>query len=118
MAEKPLAEKARIYAKTYEEPPYGREVEGTKELLLEMAGYIERLEKDTGNIIEMELFEGDYIPKECCSFTNPRTSGGKSVVDDVNMPCSQGCEDNCKECIIQRILNDYAKLTGQVKGSG
>ncbi len=32
-----LSDKARMYARSYGQPPYGREIEGTAELLLQMA---------------------------------------------------------------------------------
>lgn len=41
-------ERLRIYAKTYREEPYGREVEGTVELLEEAAERIEILENSEG----------------------------------------------------------------------
>ena len=39
-----LSDKARLYARTYEEPPTGREVEGTVELLLQMADELDECE--------------------------------------------------------------------------
>lgn len=42
---KKLSEKARMYARSYGQPPYGREIEGTAELLLQMADRLERWEK-------------------------------------------------------------------------
>lgn len=38
-----IAERLRVYARTYREPPTGREVEGTVELLEEAAEHIEML---------------------------------------------------------------------------
>ena len=47
-------------------------------------------------MIEMvKLDDGDCVPRECCTFTNPLTSGGKSVVDDVELPCGADCENEC-----------------------
>ncbi len=63
----------------------------------------------------VEFDEGTWVPEECCTMTNPATSGGASVPDDVEMPCegSASCTGECNECVIQRLMNDYAKCTGQ-----
>ncbi len=42
---KKLSEKARLYAKKYGQPPYGREIEGTAELLLQMAAELDKYDK-------------------------------------------------------------------------
>ncbi len=63
-------------------------------------------------MIKMVEFEGVWVPEECCTMTNPLTSGGESVPDDVEMPC-EGCTGECNECVIQRLMNDYARCTGQ-----
>lgn len=44
---KKLSDKARMYARSYGQPPYGQEIEGTAELLLQMADKLEEYE-DTG----------------------------------------------------------------------
>lgn len=62
--------------------------------------------------VRMVEYEGDWVPKECCSFTNPMTSGGKRYVDDAETPCGS-CDGECSACVIQRIMNDYARVTGQ-----
>lgn len=41
---KKLSDKARMYARSYGQPPYGLEIEGTSELLLQMAEKIEEYE--------------------------------------------------------------------------
>ncbi len=63
----------------------------------------------------VEFDEGVWVPEECCTMTNPLTSGGESVPDDVELPCegSETCAGECSECIIQRVMNDYAGCTGQ-----
>lgn len=63
----------------------------------------------------VEFDDGEWVPEECCTMTNPLTSGGESVPDDVEMPCegSENCTGECSECIIQKIMNDYARCTGQ-----
>lgn len=66
----------------------------------------------------IEFDEGVWVPEECCTMTNPATSGGESVPDDVEMPCegSESCTGECSECVIQRIMNDYARCAGQTAG--
>lgn len=66
-------------------------------------------------MIKMVKFDDAYVPEECCTMTNPRTSGGKCEPDDVRMPCEGGsaCDGECSTCIIQRIMNAYASCTGQ-----
>lgn len=61
----------------------------------------------------VELEDGSFVPEECCTFTNPLTSGGESYVDDVDLPCGAGCENDCDNCIIQNIMNEYGKLATQ-----
>ena len=55
----------------------------------------------------VKLDDGNFVPEECCSFTNPLTSGGKSEIDDVELPCGSDCENDCNSCIIQKIMNEY-----------
>ncbi len=61
-------------------------------------------------MVEMvRLEDGNYVPKECCTFTNPLTSGGVSYVDDIDLPCGADCGSDCDSCVIQRIMNEYQK---------
>lgn len=66
----------------------------------------------------IEFDEGVWVPEECCAMTNPTTSGGKSVPYVVEIPCegSEHCTGECSECVIQKIMNDYARCTGQAAG--
>lgn len=65
-------------------------------------------------MVKMVKFDDkSYVPEECCTVTNPMTSGGKSEIDDVEMPCGADCDGECVECVIQKIMNEYAVLTGQ-----
>lgn len=65
-------------------------------------------------MVEMiKLEDGAYVPKECCGFTNPLTSGGKSEIDDIDIPCGADCGEECGSCVIQKIFNEYARVTGQ-----
>lgn len=63
-------------------------------------------------MVRMVKYDEDaYVPEECCTMTNPQTSGGASVPDDVCMPCEGGdlCDGECSGCVIQKIMNEYAK---------
>ena len=63
-------------------------------------------------MVRMVKYDEDaYVPEECCTMTNPQTSCGTSVPDDVCMPCEGGdlCDGDCSGCVIQKIMNEYAK---------
>ena len=80
------------------------------------AEQVAALVKGTGEeLVEMVECEGHYYPLDFCTTTNPTTSGGKSVVDDVDLPCGYDCEveGGCDMCPIQKVFDKYAKLTGQ-----
>lgn len=64
----------------------------------------------------VQLEDGNYVPKDCCTFTNPATSSGKSYIDDVDLPCGADCNGECEKCIIQCIMNEYALLSDNCKG--
>lgn len=65
-------------------------------------------------MIKMIRVYGDmYVPREYCTFTNPVTSGGTEKVDYVDMPCENGCNKVCENCTLQKIMNEYARLTRQ-----
>ena len=54
-----------------------------------------------------KMEDENYVPLQCCSFTNPITSGGKSDLDNVTLPCeSEECGCDCNSCVIQKIMND------------
>lgn len=57
--------------------------------------------------------DGLFVLKEWCGFTNPLTSGGKSEIDDIDMKCFGDCDGECKKCDLQKLFDEYAKLTGQ-----
>lgn len=62
--------------------------------------------------VKMVEYEGEWVPVECCTFTNPLTSGGESYIDDAETPCNN-CDGECSACVIQRVMDDYARVTGQ-----
>lgn len=59
--------------------------------------------------------DGHYVPMECCSMTNPRTSSGVREIDEIDLPCGADCGNDCNNCIIQKIMDEYAEITKQVK---
>ncbi len=65
-----------------------------------------------------EICEGTFVPEECCTFHEPPEGGGEPVPDDEKLPCGQGCSGLCEECVIQRVFNGYARLTGQAGSQG
>lgn len=70
-------------------------------------------------MVEMyEICEGMFIPKECATFTGGQEDGGESLPDDEGLPCGDGCGKLCEECIIQKVFNEYAWLTGQGQAAG
>lgn len=60
---KKLSDKARMYARSYGQPPYGRETEGTAELLLEMADKLEEYEdlEEQGKLPKLPCAVGDDV---------------------------------------------------------
>lgn len=65
-------------------------------------------------MIKMIRVYGDmYVPREYCTFTNSVTSGGTEELDYVDMPCENGCNKVCENCTLQKIMNEYARLTRQ-----
>lgn len=58
-----LSDKARMYARSYGQPPYGREVEGTAELLLQMAEKLEKYEvlEEQGKLLKLPCAVGDTV---------------------------------------------------------
>lgn len=60
---KRLSDKARIYARSYGQPPYGREIEGTAELLLQMADKLEEYEdsEEQGKLLKLPCAVGDMV---------------------------------------------------------
>lgn len=65
--------------------------------------------------VRMIKNDDHYIPLECCSVTNPLTSGGISQIDDIDLPCGENCDKECNKCIIQKIMDEYAEITNQTK---
>lgn len=58
--------------------------------------------------------DGHYVPLECCTMTNPKTSGGVSQIDDIDLPCGWDCGRDCNGCVIQRIMDEYGELTQEL----
>ncbi len=75
----------------------------------------EIIKKQIGTIHMVKDDNGHYVPMECCSMTNPITSGGVSEIDEIDLPCGADCGNDCDKCIIQKIMDEYAEITQQVK---
>lgn len=60
-------------------------------------------------------YNGGYVPEECCTYaSNPFTAGDNAgEIDDIDLPCGADCGKDCDECVIQRIMAEYAIMTGQ-----
>lgn len=60
---KRLSDKARMYARSYGQPPYGREIEGTAELFLQMAEKLEEYEdlEEQGKLLRLPCALGDTV---------------------------------------------------------
>ena len=59
--------------------------------------------------VEMVEYEDCYVPKELC------TTNRYDEIDDC-IPCSEYCSgEGCDTCIVSKVFNDYARLTGQIK---
>ncbi len=75
----------------------------------------EIIKKQIGTVQMVMNDNGHYVPMECCSMTNPRTSGGFCEIDDIDLPCGSDCGNDCNLCIIQKIMDEYAEITQQIK---
>lgn len=58
-----LSDKARMYARQYGQPPYGREIDGTAELLLRMAEKLEEYEnlEEQGKLLKPPCKAGQKV---------------------------------------------------------
>ena len=75
----------------------------------------EIIKKQIGTVHMVKGDNGHYVPMECCSMANPITGGGVSEIDDIDLPCGADCGNDCDKCIIQKIMDEYAEITQQVK---
>ena len=90
-------------------PEYGPELEAIDRELETLRGLIDREhEKRMGGVEMHEIYEGAFIPKECCVFEGEEVVGEK-------LPCGGGCDRVCEGCVIQGVFNDYARISGQEK---
>lgn len=60
---KKLSDKARMYARSYGHPLYGREIEGTAELLLQIADRLDEYEnlEEQGKLLRLPCALGDTV---------------------------------------------------------
>lgn len=57
--------------------------------------------------IEMVKFGDDYVPKELCAID------AAGVADA--LPCSDTCKGDCNSCIVTKLFNEYARMSGQLE---
>lgn len=57
---------------------------------------------------------GNYVPEECCSFSRNFETGNIEI-DYVDLPCGADCDDQCQNCVIQRIMNEYTEQEKELK---
>lgn len=74
----------------------------------------EIVKKNICTIQMVKSDDGHYIPLECVTMTNPITSGGLSEIDDIDLPCGADCGKDCDNCVIQKIMDEYAEITRQI----
>lgn len=76
----------------------------------------EIVRKNVCTVQMVKIDDGHYIPRDCCTMTNPATTPeGESLIDDVDLPCGLDCEGNCDTCIVQKIFDEYAEITKQAR---
>lgn len=63
------------YAERYNTPPYGREIEGTDELLIEAADLIDKLVEEHLRICGKECYRYESSDTPKCPFFAERTGG-------------------------------------------
>lgn len=75
---KKLSDKARMYARSYGQPPYGREIEGTAELLLRMADSLDEYEDlaAQGKLLKLPCAVWDTV------YTLNTLPSGKAVIGE------------------------------------
>lgn len=101
LSEGRLSEKLQAYAKTYKEPPYRREIEGTVELLEEAANNLEKY----ANFFSKKLKEYEKTPKE-------------ERIKQYREECCRACRYNDCECtisgdILKPVPSDVAFIPGR-----
>ncbi len=109
-----LSDKARMYARSYGQPPYGREIEGTAELLLQMADKLEGYEglEEQGKLLKLPCAVGDKVWDndfgKPCSYTVTGFSIGKigdeeNDIDELEMYYRNWNDSICCSCAVSEI---------------
>lgn len=62
-----------------------------------------------GKVKMIKIEDGSYVPQECCWFAE-NSETGKQELDKIDMPCGADCDGQCQNCVIQKIMNEYAEL--------
>lgn len=84
-----LSDKARIYAKSYKQSPLGREIEGTAELLLQMAEKLTEYEEAIDKLAAYVVGSVDYCPISDKTIIRPGCVGLRNP--------------GCKECMLEHM---------------
>lgn len=81
---KKLSKKARLYARKYGQPPYGREVFGTADLLLQMADKLEEYEnlEEQGKLLKLPCAVGDTVYAACSWGIETGIVGSIEIISD------------------------------------
>ncbi len=100
-----LSDKARIYARLYKQFPYGREVEGTAELLLQMADKLAEYEdlEEQGKLLKLPCAVGDTVYHLCT------LKHGESEIIEMKVGCVEPCGAIRQHKEVCEIWNVYAE---------
>lgn len=112
-----LSNKARMYARSYGQPPYGREIKGTAELLLQMADKLEEYEdlEEQGKLMKLPCAVGDTVYAYCSRFGILQYEIDNIVIGrDITYQCSSYSEpigDCPSEWLdeIEPVISDFGK---------
>lgn len=102
---KRLSDKARLYARSYGQPPYGREIEGTAELLLRMADKLDEYEdlEEQGKLLTLPCAVGDTV-YHICTF-----KGGETEIIEMRVGCVEPCGAIRNHKGVCEVWNVYAE---------
>lgn len=106
-----LSDKARMYARSYGQPPYGKEIEGTAELLLRMAEKLDEYEilEEQGKLLKLPCAVGDTVYHICT------LKKGESEIIEMKVGCLEPCGAIMQHKGVYKIWNVYAE-TDYTKG--
>lgn len=102
---KKLSDKARMYARSYGQPPYGRGIEGTAELLLQIADRLDEYEvlEKQGKILRLPCALGDTVYHLCT------LKSGDTEMIEMKVGCIEPCGAIRNHKEICEVWNVYAE---------